>query len=97
MYCVVPAFGNAVLRATYAQAASRDVRHILVNSKTLADQLEAQLKSGGDFAKLAKQYSKDPGSAKTGGKLTITQGQTVPEFDKAAFTLSPGRPPVENT
>ena len=74
-------------KSTYAQAASRDVRHILVNDKKLADQLETQLRSGGDFAKLAKQYSKDPGSAKQGGKLTISKGQTVAPFDKVAFSL----------
>jgi len=74
-------------KSTYAQAASRDVRHILVNDKKLADQLETQLKNGGDFAKLAKQYSKDPGSAKQGGKLTISKGQTVAPFDKVAFSL----------
>jgi parvulin-like peptidyl-prolyl isomerase len=74
-------------KSTYSQAASRDVRHILVNDKKLADQLETQLKSGGDFAKLAKQYSKDPGSAKQGGKLTISKGQTVAPFDKVAFSL----------
>jgi parvulin-like peptidyl-prolyl isomerase len=74
-------------KTTYGQKASRDVRHILVNNKTLADQIVAQLKAGGDFAALAKKYSKDPGSAKLGGKLTISQGQTVPPFDKAAFSL----------
>jgi parvulin-like peptidyl-prolyl isomerase len=74
-------------KSTYSQAASRDVRHILVNNKKLADDIESQLKNGGDFAKLAKKYSKDPGSAASGGKLTITKGQTVPEFDKAAFEL----------
>jgi parvulin-like peptidyl-prolyl isomerase len=74
-------------KATYSQAASRDVRHILVNNKKLADTIESQLKKGGDFGKLAKKYSKDPGSAASGGKLTITKGQTVPEFDKAAFSL----------
>jgi len=73
--------------STYAKAASRDVRHILVNNKKLADSIEAQLKSGADFAKLAKKYSKDPGSAVQGGKLTITKGKTVAPFDKVAFSL----------
>ncbi len=74
-------------KSTYSKAASRDVRHILVNSKSLADNLEKQLKSGGDFATLAKKYSKDPGSAAQGGKLTISKGQTVAPFDKVAFAL----------
>jgi parvulin-like peptidyl-prolyl isomerase len=74
-------------KSTYQQKASRDVRHILVNTKALADSIEAQLKSGASFATLAKKYSKDPGSAKQGGKLTISKGQTVPQFDKAAFSL----------
>lgn len=83
-------------KSSYTQAASRDVRHILVNSKSLADQLETQLKGGASFATLAKKYSKDPSSAKVGGKLTITKGQTVPPFDKAAFALKTGAtsPPV---
>jgi peptidyl-prolyl cis-trans isomerase C len=74
-------------KSDYQQASSRDVRHILVNNKKLADQIEQQLQNGGDFAKLAKKYSKDPGSASNGGKLTVSKGQTVPQFDKAAFAL----------
>jgi len=66
------------------------VRHILVTKKALADSLYQQVKSGGNFAKLAKQYSKDPGSAANGGKLTVSKGQTVPAFDKAAFSLKNG-------
>jgi foldase protein PrsA len=71
----------------YGQPESREVRHILVPTKKQADQLRAQLSNGGNFAALAKQHSKDPGSAAEGGKLTVSRGQTVPEFDKAAFTL----------
>jgi len=74
-------------KAQYASLASRDVRHILVSSKKQADSLEAQLKSGADFAKLAKKYSKDTTSAVKGGELTIEKGKTVPEFDKEAFLL----------
>jgi parvulin-like peptidyl-prolyl isomerase len=77
-------------KTQYQQPESRDVRHILVPKKALADQLYAQLKSGGNFAALAKKYSKDPGSASNGGKLTVSKGQTVPEFDKATFALKKG-------
>jgi parvulin-like peptidyl-prolyl isomerase len=86
-------------KSTYAKAASRDVRHILVSNKALADSLEAQLKAGADFATLAKKYSKDPGSAAQGGKLTISKGQTVAPFDKVAFSLKTNEtsPPVHTT
>jgi len=71
----------------YGQPESRSVRHILVDKKNLADDLYAQLEGGANFAQLAKKYSKDPGSAAQGGKLTVSKGQTVPEFDKVAFEL----------
>src|SRR5436305_613604 len=74
-------------QSQYGTPESRDVRHILVNSKALATSIYSQLKGGADFATLAKKYSKDPGSAAQGGKLTISRGQTVAPFDKAAFTL----------
>ena len=84
-------------RSQYGQPESRDVRHILVPSKSLADSLYSQLKGGANFAKLAKKYSKDPGSASNGGKLTVSKGQTVPQFDKVAFSLKTGQlsPPVK--
>jgi foldase protein PrsA len=74
----------------YKQPQTRVVRHILVKKKDLADRLYAQLKSGGDFAALAKQHSTDPGSKAQGGRLTISKGQTVAEFDKTAFALKTG-------
>ena len=71
----------------YSQPESRDVRHILVKTKKQADDLYAQLQNGGDFAALAKKFSEDTGSKANGGKLTISQGQTVAPFDQTAFLL----------
>ncbi|GIU80578.1 MAG: peptidylprolyl isomerase [Bryobacteraceae bacterium] len=76
------------------------VRHILIKTvdrpasevpslQKKAEELLAKLKGGADFAELAKKNSEDPGSAEKGGDLGwITRGQTVPEFEKAAFSLN---------
>ena len=75
---------------------TREVRHILVNKKSLAESLYRQLKSdnGSNFAQLARKYSKDTGSAAQGGKLCVAHNgssgacqPTVPPFDKVAFSL----------
>jgi parvulin-like peptidyl-prolyl isomerase len=54
-------------------------------------QLEGILKrarAGEDFAKLAAQYSEDPGSKDNGGEYTFPRGQMAPEFEAAAFSLT---------
>ena len=71
----------------YKVAESREVRHILVKTKDEADALHDQLVNGASFATLAKEKSLDPGSKDQGGKLTVSKGQTVEAFDKAAFSL----------
>jgi parvulin-like peptidyl-prolyl isomerase len=78
-------------KSIYQQPESRDVRHILVSNRALANKLYNRIKAGADFAKLAKKYSKDPGSAAQGGKLTIVKGQTAGPFDQTAFLLSKGQ------
>jgi len=45
------------------------VRHILVDKEDEAKQIIADLNKGGDFAKIAKDKSKDPGSKDNGGDL----------------------------
>jgi len=81
-------------KASFEVPKTREVRHILVNSKTLAQKIEQEVKNGTNFAKLAKKYSKDTSSAALGGKLCVAHGApgpgctpTVAPFDKAAFSL----------
>jgi len=60
-------------------------------AKTKAEAILTDLKSGKDFATLAKENSQDPGSAPNGGDLGFfAKGQMVPAFDQAVFALKPG-------
>ena len=55
------------------------------------DVLAQARKKGANFEDLAKKYSDDPGSKAKGGDLGwVLQGQTVAEFEKAAFSLPKG-------
>src|SRR5467141_596353 len=57
-----------------------------------AEDVLKQAKKGAKFEDLAKKYSEDPGTKDKGGDLGwITQGQTVPEFEKTAFGLDKGK------
>lgn len=57
-----------------------------------AEDVLKQLKGGAKLEDLAKKYSDDPGSAKQSGELGwIGRGRTVPEFEKAAFSLGKGQ------
>jgi foldase protein PrsA len=76
-----------------AQPESRDVRHILVKSQAQAQAVYNKLKAGGDFSKLALQYSIDP-SKTNGGRLTVCKEKTVScplktvaPFERVAFSL----------
>src|SRR5699024_2599688 len=54
-------------------------------------QVKKMLEEGQDFHTLARQYSDDPGSARTGGDLGWQmRGTFVPEFEAAAFNLEIG-------
>jgi peptidyl-prolyl cis-trans isomerase C len=71
----------------------RCVRHILFtkDQKEKAEEVKQQLENGGNFAELAKKFSQDPVSAEKGGDLgCLGKGDTVAEFDQAAFGAERG-------
>jgi foldase protein PrsA len=85
--------------ATFDKPEQVTARHILVPNLALANQVEADLKSGQSFESLAKKYSTDPGSKDKGGDLgTFKRGQMVPAFDKYAFSAPIGQisPPIKS-
>ena len=59
-------------------------------ARKLAEQILKDLKSGKDFAELARQHSDGPSGPKGGDLGRFTRGQMVPEFDQAVFKLKPG-------
>ena len=78
-----------------------NISHILMQIKARGKAREEALKkireirqkilNGADFAAMARLYSEDPGSASRGGELGFIQrGDFVPEFERVAFSLSPG-------
>jgi peptidyl-prolyl cis-trans isomerase C len=84
-----------MVRASHILLSTRD----MTTNKELPDdkkkekrkQMEDLLKrarAGEDFAKLAQEYSEDPGSKEKGGEYKFPRGQMVPEFEAAAFSLN---------
>ncbi|MCP3852379.1 MAG: hypothetical protein GY694_19420 [Gammaproteobacteria bacterium] len=87
----------------YTQPERRKASHILFTFATDADEeaknqvksdaesVLVKIKEGADFSEMAKQYSKDPGSADSGGDLGFFgKGEMVPAFEESAYSLNPG-------
>ena len=67
-------------------------RHILVDNEDDAKKIAARIKGGEDFAKVAGEASKDPGSKAEGGDLGwFTKERMVAPFAEAAFKLNAGQ------
>jgi peptidyl-prolyl cis-trans isomerase C len=88
---------DAAIKTTYDEAAKAQkpeteihARHILVATEDEAKKVWQRLKGGDEFATIAKEVSKDPGSE--GGDLGwFTKDRMVPEFANAAFKLEIGQ------
>ena len=91
------AITDDAVRSVYAEAAKGQggeqevkARHILVENEAAARAALKRVRGGEDFAKVADQVSKDPGSR--GGDLGwFTKDRMVPEFAEAAFKLQPNQ------
>ncbi len=95
-------FGYHIIKVTDSRSAQGEVKcaHIMakfaaggkaedsLKAVTKINEIAGKLKAGENFEDLAKQFSEDQGSAKTGGALPqFGTGRMVPEFEKAAFSL----------
>jgi len=66
--------------------------HILVKKQSEAIEILDKIKKGEKFAKMARQFSTDSGSAKRDGSLGyFGRGKMVKEFENAAFALQAGQ------
>jgi|GEM_PF-4708169 len=78
-------------RDMYVEEEQVKASHILINSEEEAKEVKRKLDDGEDFAKLAEEYSQDPGSKDKGGELGwFKQGQMVEPFDKKVFSMKVG-------
>ena len=68
------------------------LRHILLGSRSEAENVLKQIKSVDDFERLAKQYSQDMGTRENGGDLGFYPRSVLsPEIDRVAFNLVLGQ------
>ena len=86
------------LKAAYEQVKTQytgkeyHVEHILVEKEADAKAITAKIKAGGNFEQIAKEKSKDPGSAPNGGDLGwVSDKALVPDFSKAMVQLKKGQ------
>lgn len=102
---VTTRYGYHIIKVTDIRKRIPEIRasHILISYQTpegetdtayayaRMDTVLQKLKAGESFADLAREYSDDPGSKKSGGDLGFFQRRMmVPEFDEAAFNLKLG-------
>src|SRR5918999_6139427 len=77
----------------YATAARREIRQILLRAEqgALAKRLVNQLRSGGNFARLARRHSQDPRAKSSGGRIEIEKGATSSAYERVVFSAPKGK------
>jgi foldase protein PrsA len=70
----------AANKSKYVEPASAQISHILVGSQQQAEDVIGKIKAGGDFVKLAKEFSTDTATKDSGGKINdaVYRGSPVP-------------------
>ncbi|MDC0390615.1 SurA N-terminal domain-containing protein [Candidatus Thioglobus sp.] len=78
-------------QARFTTEEERQAQHILLATEETANKVLDLLKKGGDFSKLAAQYSQDTGSKDIGGDLGLFgRGVMVGAFEESAFSMQEG-------
>jgi len=78
-------------QARFTTEEERQAQHILLTTQENANKVLDLLNKGGDFSKLAAQYSQDTGSKDTGGDLGLFgRGVMVGAFEESAFSMQEG-------
>jgi peptidyl-prolyl cis-trans isomerase D len=78
-------------QARFTTEEERQAQHILLATEETANKVLDLLNQGGDFSKLAAQYSQDTGSKDTGGDLGLFgRGVMVGAFEESAFSMQEG-------
>ena len=78
-------------QARFTTEEERQAQHILLTTQENANKVLDLLNKGGDFSKLAAQYSQDTGSKDTGGDLGLFgRGVMVSTFEESAFSMQEG-------
>jgi peptidyl-prolyl cis-trans isomerase C len=79
-------------KRTYASPAKREIRQILLagDQRALGERLVSQLRSGANFAQLARRHSRDPRASSAGGKLELARGESEAALERVVFSARKG-------